>query len=186
LQISVQYTERLSLEQIRLFLEASEEVHFAGERREEVYGWISRTLQAHCYRQQSRPHRGLLRRYIEKLTGLSRAQMARLIGRYLESGEVQPRSYRRHRFAQCYTRADVELLASVDEAHETLSGPATKRILEREYGEYGQKQYERLAGISVAHLYNLRKQRRYRERRLSYARTRPTPTAIGERRRPDP
>lgn len=45
---------------------------------------------------------------------------------------------------------------------------------------------ERLAGISVAHLYNLHRQRRYRERRLSYSKTRPTTVTIGERRRPDP
>lgn len=178
--------ESLSLEQIRAFLDASEEVHFEGEKREEIYGWISRTLQVHGYRQQSRANRGLLRRYVEKLTGLSRAQATRLIRRYLQSGEVKERSYRRHRFVQRYTRADIELLAAVDEAHETLSGPATKRILEREYGEYGKLEYERLAGISGAHVYNLRKQRRYRECRLSYTKTRPTAVSIGERRRPDP
>jgi hypothetical protein len=139
----VREAERLSLEQIRAFLEASEEVDFEGEKREEIYGRISRTLQVHSYRQQSRGHRGLLRRYVEKLTGLSRAQVTRLIGGYLKSGEVKERSYRRHRFAQRYTRADIELLAAVDEAHETLSGPATKRILEREYHEYGKPEYER-------------------------------------------
>jgi transposase InsO family protein len=74
----------------------------------------------------------------------------------------------------------------VDEAHETLSGPAPKRILEREAREYGKAEYEWLAGISVAHLYNLRKQRRYRECRLTYTKTKPTPVAIGERRRPQP
>jgi transposase InsO family protein len=186
LKISVQQAERLSLEQIRAFLEASEEVHFEGEKREEIYGWVSRTLQVHGYRQQSRANRGLLRRYVEKLTGLSRAQVTRLIGGYLKSGEVKEKSYRRHRFAPRYTRADIELLAAVDEAHETLSGPATKRILEREYHEYGKPEYERLATISVAHLYNLRKQRHYRECRLSYTKTRPTLVTIGERRRPDP
>ena len=182
----MQQAEKLSLEQIRAFLEASEEVHFEGQKREEIYGWISRTLQVHSYGQQSRGNRGLLRRYVEKLTGLSRAQVTRLIGRYLNGGEVKERSYRRHRFRQRYTRADIELLAAVDEAHETLSGPATRRILEREYGEYGKPEYERLAGISVAHLYNLRKQRRYRECRLSYTKTRPTLVTIGERRRPNP
>ena len=140
----------------------------------------------HGYGQQSRANRGLVRRYVEKLTGLSRAQVTRLIGGYLQSGQVKERSYRRHRFAQRYTRGDIELLATVDEAHESLSGPASKRILEREYGTYGKPEYERLATISVAHLYNLRKQRRYRECRLSYTKTRPTAVSIGERRRPDP
>ena len=57
--------------------------------------------------------------------------MTRLIARYQASSTVQVASYRRHRFAQRYTRADIELLAAVDEAHGTLSEPATRRILER-------------------------------------------------------
>ena len=60
------------------------------------------------------------------------------------------------RFAPRYTAADVNLLAYVDKAHGNLSGPATRRILEREYSEYGQAAYQRLAAISVAHLYGFR------------------------------
>ena len=145
-------------------MEASEEVRFEGEKREEIYGWVSQTLQIHSYGKRNRAERGLLRSYVAKLTGLSRAQVTRLIGCYLELGEVKAPKYKRHRFAASYTRAGIELLAAVDEAHDTLSGPATKRILEREHSEYGKKEYKRLAGISVAHLYNLRKQSRYRER----------------------
>lgn len=88
----MQQAEKLSLEQIRAFLEASEDVHFEGEKREEIYNWINGALQAHGYRQQNRGNRGLLRRYVEKLTGLSRAQVTRLSGRYLESGEVKEAS----------------------------------------------------------------------------------------------
>jgi transposase InsO family protein len=186
LKISVQQAEKLSLDQIRAFLEASGEVQFEGEKREEIYGWISQTLQIHSYGKRSRAERGLLRSYIAKLTGLSRAQVTRLIGRYLACGEVKAPKYKRHRFAASYRRADIELLAAADEAHDTLSGPATRRILEREYVEYGKKEYQRLAGISVAHLYNLRKESRYRERRLHYTKTRPTRVNIGERRKPEP
>ena len=39
--------------------------------------------------------------------------------------------------------------------------------LEREVELYGKQEYARLASISVAHLYNLRRSRRYRERRLN-------------------
>ena len=56
----------------------------------------------------------------------------------------------------------------------------------REYQHYGKPEYERLATISVAHLYNLRRHQRYRERRLSYHKTKPTTVSIGERRQPDP
>ena len=48
------------------------------------------------------------------------------------------------------------MLASVDEAHETLSGPATRRILEREVELFGRQEYARLARITVTHLNNLR------------------------------
>ena len=130
--------------------------------------------------------RGLLRRYIERITGRSRAQVTRLVACYTATGRVQPTVYQRRRFAERYTRADIELLARVDEAHETLSGPATRRILEREHLLYKRPEYARLAAISVAHLYNLRKHARYRERLLNYTKTRPTAVSIGERRKPQP
>jgi transposase InsO family protein len=184
--VSVHQAEKLSLEGIRRFVEASEEIRFEGANRGQVYGWVERVLVEHEYAQQGKVGRGLLRRYIEKMTGLSRAQVTRLIARYAASGRVQPTLYRRRRFPERFTRADIELLASVDEAHETLSGPATRRILEREVQLYGRQQYARLATISVAHLYNLRRSQRYRERRLNYTKTRPTTVAIGERRKPEP
>jgi hypothetical protein len=74
----------------------------------------------------------------------------------------------------------------VDKAHGNLSGPATRRILEREYSEYNQAAYQRLAAISVAHLYRLRNSEGYRKRNASYQPTRPTPIPIGERRKPQP
>ena len=178
--------ETLSLDQIEVFLKASEKIRFEGENREQVYDWVEQVLRQQQYQEQGRRARGLLRRYLEKMTGRSRAQVTRLIARYRANGEVQPLRYRRHRFPQRYTRADIELLAIVDEAHETLSGPATRRILQREYQHYGKPEYQRLASISVAHLYNLRQHQRYRERRLNYVKTRPTTVTIGERRRPDP
>jgi hypothetical protein len=120
------------------------------------------------------------------MTGLSRAQRTRLVGRYLATGRVRIKTSHRHRFPTRYTRADIELLAQVDEAHQTLSGPATRRIFEREFGHYGKLEFQRLAAISNGHLYNLRRTPRYRQRLKNYQKTRPSPVAIGERRRPDP
>ena len=178
--------EKLSLESIGRFVLASEEVRFEATDRRQLYGWVERVLVGQQYAEQGKAARGLLRRYVEKMTGLSRAQVTRLIALYMASGRVQVTVYRRRRFAELYTRADIELLASVDEAHETLSGPATRRILEREHLLYKRPEYARLAAISVAHLYNLRHHQRYRERLLNYTRTRPTAVAIGERRKPQP
>lgn len=184
--ISVHETEKLSLQQIEKFLAAAKEVRFEASERKQVYGWIERLLCQQEYARQGRRARGLLRRYIGKMTGLSRAQLTRLVGRYVATGQVQVKSSRRHRFPQRYTRADIELLAQVDEAHAGLSGPATRRILEREFQEYGKRQFERLAAISNGHLYNLRRHPRYRQRRQNYQKTRPSMVPIGERRRPDP
>jgi len=182
----VENGERLSLEQIRAFLKAADEVRFKAGKRGEVYAWISRTLCEQEYWKQSKESKGVLRRYLQKMTGLSLSQVTRLIAGYIREWTVREQSYRRNRFANRYTASDIELLAEVDEAHESLSGPATRKILQRELEQYGDRRYERLAGISVAHLYNLRKSRAYREKRLRYQKTRPVPIAIGERRRPDP
>jgi transposase InsO family protein len=151
-----------------------------------LYEWVNRALRQQDYGGLKRGGKGLVRRYIAKMTGLSRAQTARLIGSYQQGGEVKPRAYRRHRFAKRYTRADIEVLAAVDEAHETLSGPATQKILYREFFDYGDSRYRRLATISAPHIYNLRKSRAYRERKIVFQKTRPVKVTIGERRQPAP
>src|SRR5204863_8029937 len=125
--INVQAGERLSLEQIRAFLDASDEVGFKGRDRQEVYGFVNQTLRQQRYEELKRSGRGLVRRYVAKMTGLSRAQTTRLLSMYLKGEEVKPKPFRRHRFRQRYTLEDIELLATVDAAHETLSGPATQK-----------------------------------------------------------
>ena len=50
-----------------------------------------------------------------KMTGLSRAQVTRLVGRYVATGQRGMQSSHRHRFPQRYTRADIELLAAYPE-----------------------------------------------------------------------
>jgi hypothetical protein len=175
-----------SLEQIRAFLAGSEGVRFAGERREEVYGWVEKTLVGLEYASLDKPGKGLVRRYLSRMTGLSRAQVTRLIAIQRRTGRVEAAVYQRTKFATRYTAADVALLAYVDKAHGNLSGPATRHILEREYRDYGQTAYVRLSSISVAHLYRLRNSSTYRKRNTSYQPTRPTSIPIGERRQPQP
>src|SRR5258708_11395201 len=121
-------TEKLSLEQIRAFLQASQEVRFQATRRHEIYEWVTRTICYQEYWKQKRTTKGLLRQYIAMMTGLSRAQVTRLIAQYKDYGQVQERA-QRNRFATHYTAADIDLLGTVDEAHGTLSGPATQKIL---------------------------------------------------------
>ena len=161
-------SEKLSLEQIRAFLEGAEEVSFQAQNRQDLYSWVNRTLRQQNYSELKRAGKGLVRQYLAKMTGLGRAQVTRLIGCYQQGGEATPREYRRRRFPNRYTSADIELLAQVDEAHETLSGPATGKILQRAWHEFHDRRYERLWPLSVAQLYRLRKSRTYRQRRVAY------------------
>jgi transposase InsO family protein len=179
-------TEAVSLEQVRAFLAGSGEVRFAGMRRAEVYAWVEGTLVRHAYASSGRAGKGVVRQYIGRMTGLSRAQVTRLITGHRNTGRVKAVEYQRTKFATHYTTGDVTLLAYVDKAHGNLSGPATKRILEREYSEYGQAVYERLSQISVAQMYRFRNSVAYRQRNTSYQPTRPTVIRIGERRKPQP
>ena len=182
----MQNAERLTPEQIEDFLKGSQVIEFAGQNRAERYEFVQRVLVAQEYALQSKKQRGRIRAYLSKVTGLSLPQLTRLIRAYRHSGIVAPKQYRRHRFPSKYTNRDVGLLAEVDRAHGWLSGPATVRILKREYEQFGKAQYARLAGISVAHLYNLRHSARYRKEAAEWRPTQPSAVAIGERRKPDP
>jgi transposase InsO family protein len=135
---------------------------------------------------QGRKQRGAIRAYLSKVTGLSLPQMTRLIRQYRQRGVVEGAAYRRRRFPVKYQKRDIALLAEVDRAHNWLSGPATVRIVMREHGQFGKTEFARLAEISVAHLYNLRRSAGYRKMVAQWEPTRPSTIAIGERRRPDP
>jgi transposase InsO family protein len=182
--ISVLGAEKLSLVEIEAFLAASECARFAGCGRTEIYGWVERLLCHHEYPLQGRRAKGLLRAYVERMTGLSRAQSTRLIGGYVGLGRIAVKPSGRPRYQRHYTSANIELLASIDEAHERLSAPATRHILKREFEVYGNSEFERLFRLSNGHLYNLRRTPRYGLR--SYEKTRPTAVSIGERRNPAP
>lgn len=178
--------ESLSRDQIQEFLRSSEPIEFTRDGREERYLWVERVLAAQKYRELAKGERGLVRAYLRKVTGLSEAQSTRLIRAFLDHGVVRAQPYQRHTFVARYTAEDIAWLAEVDRAHGRLSGPATRRILQRGYEQFGEKQYERLAKISVAHLYNLRASARYRNQAAVFEPTQSTAAAIGQRRKPDP
>jgi transposase InsO family protein len=186
MHVHMQTAEILNPDQISQFLKLGNTIEFAGQSRAERYAFAQQLLVAQEYARQGKKQRGAIRAYLSKMTGLSLPQTARLIQMYIETGAVELQGYRRHEFVSKYTDGDVRLLAAVDRAHERLSGPATCCILRREYERFGKPEYARLAQISVSHLYNLRNGPLYRKQAAVYQPTRPTPVAIGERRKPDP
>ena len=184
--INMDDTKITTLEQIREVLTSSKKIAFKQTRREELYGWIEEVLKRFDYFNLRRKAKGLVRAYLQRLSGRSRAQVTRLVTRDLLEGKIKPAYAKRNRFVTKYSNRDKELLAETDNAHGRLSGPATRKILQRQYEFYGDKRFARLGGISSAHIYNLRSSRAYRERAQTVSKTHSVCVAIGIRRKPNP
>ena len=184
--INMEEAKLKTLEQIKAFLDGTSEVAFRVSK-EDRNPFIERVLKRFGYTPHGRADKGVLLRYIERMTGLSRQQVTRLVGRYRKDGKLtrQPRAPRQG-FTCRYTSADVALLAETDVLHSTLSGPATKKLMERAHLVFGDPRYGRLAGISVSHLYNLRGSKPYQSKRRHWTKTNPTAAPIGTRRAPQP
>lgn len=176
----------MSIDELRAFLRSSQALAFFGYSRAQTYAWVERTLREYEFVHRPRAHKGVLRQYLQKMTGFSPAQLTRLIAQFRDTSQLRARPYQRHRFASKFTRADQLLLAHVDEAHDWLSGPATVAILRREYELFGHPEFARLSTISVAHLYRMRQSKVYRTHTRQVRKTKPTTAQYGERRRPQP
>jgi hypothetical protein len=111
----------------------------------------------------------------------------RLIAQYRESGTLQPRKRgRTHAVPAPLPDEDVALLAELDSMHDPLPGAVTRTLAQRAWQVYGDARYERLAQISVSHLYNLRAGQAYRQRRCTWTKTRPNAVAIAVKKAPAP
>ena len=169
--INMEEAKLQTLVQIRAFLDGTTEVAFLvpkadrnefiervlkriGRYSQSVLGRVLKRIGYTCH---NRAGRGVLLRYIERMTALSRQQVTRLVRQYRKDGKCSKRQAAPKRgFVRRFTATDVALLAEMDALHNTLSGPATKKLMERAYQVFGDVRFERLASISVSHLYNLR------------------------------
>ena len=187
--IDINEAQVRTLQQVREVLAGTQALYLRPIGDEpERYAWIEAVLKRFDYRQLKRADRGALLAYLQRLSSYSRAQVTRLVARWV-AGKRLVKQYRapEHAFARRYVAADVALLAEVDQAMGTLSGPATACVLLRASEVYGDLRYERLASISVAHLYNLRNSTSYRDKRIQRTHTRPVKAVtIGVRKAPAP
>jgi transposase InsO family protein len=176
-----------TLAEVQAFVSSNEAILFTLTDRVAAYGWMTDTLKQFHYGRCSRADKGVLRQYLGKVTGFSRAQVARCIKQFTADGMIQDR--RRAPvvpFTRRYTTEDIRLLAEMDALHGTVSGTTTRKLCERAFKVHGDVRFERLSGISNGHLYNLRQHKTYQAKRGSFDKTRPTKVNIGERRKPAP
>ncbi len=170
-------------EQLEQFLTGSQAIAFlvAGSK-EACYRSIQRTLVKFRYSSLDKRSKGIVVRFLIKLTGYSRQQITRLIKRHCDTGKIERQQRVYQGFERRYTVEDIRLLAALDERHNTPSGPAAKKLCERAHLIFKQTEYRRLEGLSVAHLYHLRKSTPYQRQRYAFEKTRPKTALIGERK----
>ena len=146
----------------------------------ERHRFIERVLTRFGYAQHGRVNRGVVLRYLERMTGLSRQQVTRLVRQYRQDGTLAHRHRPpTHGFLRRFTATDGAPLAAMDALHGTVSGPATKKLMERAFLVFTDVRFERLAGLSVSHLYNLRAGTPYPRTRRPWTQTRPPGVPIG-------
>lgn len=169
--------------QVKVFLEGTHDIALKVLKAEQ-YGFIERVLKRFGYARLSRWDKGVVLRYLERMTGLSRQQITRLVERYGKSGRIIKVQSPKNGFCRRFNLTDTILLAEMDTLHGTLSGPATRKLMERACLIFNDTRFERLASISVSHLYNLRAGKPYQDKRRHWTKTRPTSVPIGQRRAP--
>jgi transposase InsO family protein len=176
-----------NIEDLEQFIQGTQAVAFTvlGDKNER-YQFIQKTLVKFHYLTLNKSEKGVVNRYLRKVTGYSRQQLTRLIKQYKDIGSVKWDPCRSNGFSTTYDNKDIKLLVEMDTRHDDICGHAIKKLMERAYKKYEQLEYRRLAKISVSHLYNLRHSQGYQKQRRHFTKTQSRQVPIGERRRPQP
>lgn len=181
----------VSITQLKSFLKEVAVVGFTinnigNKNKQEMYDWVGTVIQKFRYFSLKKRERTLVLDYIEKITGRSRPQVKKLIKKKKKFGKIKLSMVKKYTFPVRYNTSDIARLIETDNAHGRLSGPATKKILLREYSVFEKISYERISHISVPHIYNIRKKRQYISNILFISKTQSVNRNIGERRKPTP
>jgi len=176
-----------TIEQLEQFLDGTQAVIFElALVKKERYDWMRRELVRFKYLQLGKTNKGVVIRYLIKVTGYSRQQVTRLIAQYRKTGYIKHYHVNKPAFQIKYSKDDIRLLATMDQRHDVPCGQALKKLCERAYRVFDDVQFERLSTISVSHLYNLRKTKTYGLIRQHYQKTQAKASSIGERHKPQP
>jgi len=176
----------VSISQIKELLKMQEGLQFKSVSLKKGYRWIDKILTQFQYFRLKKKEKGVIKRYLEQMTGLSRSQTGKLIKRKKDTGRIEYYSTKKHTFPTIYGTDDIALLAETDEVHSFLSGPATKKIMNREFCIFNNDKFRKLKDISASHIYNLRNTRQYQSKTKHFTKTKAARVNIGERRKPDP
>ena len=144
-----------TLPQIKEFLKKDTPDILKPPEKPIVYAWLDHILAQLKYRRLDKKDKGTVKKFVKRVTDYSEVQINRLFSKH-KQGKLRWNEWKKTNAVRFYLAEDIKLLHKVDSAHQ-LSGPATKKIFQREYEVFGRKEYRKLANISTAHIYNLRK-----------------------------
>ena len=176
----------VSMAQLRELVKLGNSATFIRDNQAEAYLWISTTLGKFRYFRESKKHRSIIKGYIRSMTGYSDPQVDRLIAQKKRTGRITKGERTQPTFPRIYTTDDIALLVAVDNAEGRRTGGALKKTLNDMCTVYGDRRFERLAHISVSHIYNLRETKQYASHALTYTKTNSVSIAIGMRMKPRP
>lgn len=188
MNIKMNDTNIVSVSQLRELVKLTRCAEFtSSSTKEETYTWIEEVLGKFRYFSlKKKKERGVVISYIKKFTGMSRGHVKKLIKRKKRNGRILRVTDTRRFFPKIYDAEDIARLIETDNAHQRMSGKATKEILRRQYEVYEDLRFEKIQHISVSHIYNLRGTRQYQSHILYIEKTRAVNANIGIRKKPHP
>ena len=177
-----------SISQIDKFLKDNKGMEIEIISVKEKYEFIKIVLLKNKYNNLSKKDKRPVLKYLKFFTKYSKGHLKKLIKKWKRGLLFYNPTRNRNKFVFKYQPADIALLIKTDLAHNHLSGPATKRILKREFVVFGKNEYETISQISITHIYNLRNNNlQYGSSQAKFfKRTQATQVKIGVRRKPEP
>jgi hypothetical protein len=176
----------ITLAQIREFAKLEMSPKLAVQSKKEMYNWINDVLNRFQYFRIKKREKGIVRKYIRRMTSLSESQITRIISKKREKGITCLSIKKKHSFSKKYVAGDISLIIKTDNVHGRVSGPTTSAILKREFEIFKKEKYRNVSKISSSHIYNLRETRQYKSHSLTVKKTCSVSVPIGERRKPKP
>src|SRR3989338_1384741 len=148
--INMQDDNVVTIDQIKEFLKLnSDGTKFVAENKSERNLWIENVLNKFRYFSCKKKEKSIIKKYIARMTGLSKTQVKKLIAKKRKFGKIISSYSGCYRFSKKYDASDIALLIKTDNLHGRLSGPATKGILVREYGIFNKQDYRNISSISA-------------------------------------
>jgi transposase InsO family protein len=170
------------------FLKSNHEIVMEITADKEKYEFMRSVLLKIRYKKLKRSEKRIVQKYFKFLTGYSKGHIKTLISNWKKGLLVWNANRNRSKFPVKYFACDIARLIDTDVAHGCLNGKTTKAIMRREVEVFGKVEFEKIAHISISHLYNIRNTNLQYEssEALLFRHTKATAVDIGIRRKPMP